>query len=131
MGQVKTCNRCGGDGICGNRGHGNFGSEKDILDKAICVSCGGTGMVLAKYALADQEIDEDWLYIGEMMAYMRNQGYYPGVGYDSELAEAWVFDEEPLEGVCQKPMMKTSADTITAAIAYLVSFVPAKHVDTP
>jgi len=70
--------------------------------------------------------EENWgtIEIAKILAELQSRGLYPGIGYDNNGWEAWVFLAEPIEGdVRNGPWVKTRASTITEALKLLIAEV--------
>lgn len=60
-----------------------------------------------------------WQKIGLVFDDLISKGYFPGIGYDKQRWEAWVFMDEPIEGLLGRHIKRTGT-TPTEAITNLV-----------
>ena len=71
---------------------------------------------------------ELWNKIGKTMESMIEQGMFPGIGYDNDQWEAWVFFENPVEGIGDLMRnKKVFAESATEAVEKLAEQVLKKE----
>ncbi len=64
-------------------------------------------------------MNENWKKVGALLEAMVEAGMYPGIGFDKNGWEAWVFLENPIEGT-DDGSVKVVGPTATAAVELLI-----------
>lgn len=55
-----------------------------------------------------------WNEIGEVLEQLCDEGLFPGIGYDINGWEAWVFLDNPVQGLCGEHVKATGGTALEA-----------------